>query len=122
MNKMNNFTLICIMLITAVIFVVLMMFFERYIVSTANKQLIRIMLFSLLLNVIILVFLIFSYSKITFEPGIQGPKGIKGRVGPRGRDSNIAECSPKNESLGNAKMFIKKENKLKEFIKPHLKS
>ena len=40
MNKMNNFTLICIMLITAIIFVVLMMFFERYIVSTANKQLI----------------------------------------------------------------------------------
>lgn len=119
---MNNFTLICIMLITAIIFVVLMMFFERYIVSTANKQLIRIMLFSLLLNVIILVFLIFSYSKITFEPGLQGPKGIKGRVGPRGSDSNIAECSPKNENLGNAKMFIKREKKLKEFIKPHLKS
>ena len=66
--------------------------------------------------------LLFSYSKITFEPGIPGPKGLKGRVGPTGPDSNIAECTPKNENLGNAKMFIKRENKSKEFIRPHLKS
>tara|TARA_B100000902_G_C27316437_1_gene921652 strand:+ start:201 stop:566 length:366 start_codon:yes stop_codon:yes gene_type:complete len=118
--KISGIGLIGIMLFTAIIFMVMMMFFERYFSNNSNKQLMRIMIFSLLLNIIILVFLIFSYSKIIFNPGIQGPSGLKGRVGPQGRDSDIAECSPKLEKLGEVKKIFNDEKNMTKLDKPIL--
>ena len=118
---LSNLGLIGLLILTTIIFVVIMMFFERYFGNKNNKQLMRIMLLTLLLSVNILIFLIFSFSTVKFKPGVQGPKGLKGRVGPMGKESNIAECTKKYETLGDAYMNLNKQKSKYKFKKPLLR-
>jgi hypothetical protein len=101
--RVTNTGLIGLIFIVIIGCIVTMMAFERYFYTLPNKILIRIMLLALALNLCILLFLIFSFSKVRFDPGPQGPKGTRGRLGPKGKSSNVQGCEKQTQSLGRTK-------------------
>lgn len=101
--RFTNTGLIGLVMIIILASLVVMMAFERYFYAIENKILIRIMLLALALNLCILVFIIFSFSKVRFDPGPQGPKGTRGRLGPNGKSSNVEGCEKQTKSLGRSK-------------------
>lgn len=101
--RVTNTALIGLIFIVIISCIVIMMAFERYFYTLPNKVLIRIMLLALALNLCILLFLIFSFSKVRFDPGPQGPKGTRGRLGPNGKSSNVQGCEKQTSSLGRSK-------------------
>ena len=92
--------LIGIILVVAVIGLVIMMVFERYLAPLlANKVLLRIVLLGILINLCILIFLIYSFSRVSFQPGPRGPSGIRGIRGPAGSNANINKCSKQTKTI-----------------------
>jgi hypothetical protein len=85
------------------------LFFERYMPKTESLILYRIMMFTIMLNVVILFFLIFSFSKIKFIPGPKGPKGIRGRKGFDGKYDTVQKCAKQYKTLGNE--YLEKKRK-----------
>ena len=99
-QKVSSPALIGIILVVAVIGLVIMMVFERYLAPVlANKVLLRLVLLGVLINLCILVFLIYSFSRVSFQQGPRGPSGIRGLPGPSGSNANINKCSKQTKTI-----------------------
>jgi len=99
-QKVSSPALIGIILVVAVIGLVIMMVFERYLAPVlANKVLLRLVLLGVLINLCILVFLIYSFSRVSFQQGPRGPSGIRGLPGPSGLNANINKCSKQTKTI-----------------------
>ncbi len=83
-----------------------LVFFERYFPNVSDKTLIRIIIIGFGINIAILFFIIMSYNKVYFKPGVQGPKGIRGPPGPQGPTSGISGCKKAEYKLGNLKKQV----------------
>ena len=91
-----------------------MMFFERYLLTNKNEKTVgRIILFCILVNILILVFLILTFSKIQFTPGPRGPRGIRGRRGHQGRMDGLNQCVKQSKTLGEMKYENDKQKQIK---------
>lgn len=110
-NRLSGLGLLSILLFITLICVVVNIIFERYMKSTETKIFFRIMLGTILLNILILVFLVFSFSRVQFLEGPQGPKGLRGRNGNRGKYDTVAKCKKQSKTLADEyQEKLKKEN------------
>ena len=99
-QRVSSPALIGIILVVAVIGLVIMMVFERYLAPVlANKILLRIVLLGVLINLCVLVFLIYSFSRVSFQQGPRGPSGIRGLPGPLGGNASINKCSKQTKTI-----------------------
>lgn len=109
-NRISGLGLLGILLFISIICATIGFVFEKYMSNTGTIMFFRIMLFAVMLNVCILVFLIFSFSKIKFASGPKGPKGIRGRRGYQGKVDSVAKCNKQSKKLGEAHLEkLKKE-------------
>jgi hypothetical protein len=99
-NRITGIGLLGILFSVALLCIVGGIIFERYMKSSESKIFFRIMLFTIMLNIIILVFLIFSFNKIKFVPGPSGPQGIRGRRGFNGKYDTVQKCEKQTKTLG----------------------
>lgn len=74
-----------------------------------SKHLISIQMFgiTIIINIIILVFLIMSFSKVTFQVGSQGPTGNKGIKGLDGNNGGLQVCNKKYKTADEHKAYVK---------------
>ena len=114
-NKGNGgFAIIGILLAITLICIVAMIFFERYFLTKKNEKVVgRVILLCILINVLILVFLILTFSKIQFTPGPKGPKGLRGRRGHQGKMQGLNQCEKQGKTLGELKYETEKGNQIK---------
>ncbi len=99
-QKVSSPALIGIILVVAVIGLMVMMVFERYLAPVlANKVLLRIVLLGILINLCVMIFLIYSFSRVSFVVGPRGPAGIRGLQGPSGRNAKINKCSKQTKTI-----------------------
>jgi len=79
-----------------------------------SKYLTSIKLFgiSIIVNIIILIFIIMSFSKIKFQRGPQGPMGNKGNKGGNGVDGGLQVCDNIYETVQEKKAFQRSLNYL----------
>ena len=110
----GGFAIIGILLAITLICIVTMMFFERYFLTKQNEKVVgRIILLCILINILILVFLVLTFSKIQFTPGPKGPKGIRGRRGHQGKMQGLNQCQKQGKTLGEMKYETEKGNQIK---------
>jgi hypothetical protein len=110
-NRISGLGLLGILLLICLICVIIGFIFERYIGNKGTIMFFRIMLFAVMLNVCILVFLVFSFSKVKFASGPTGPKGIRGRRGFQGKVDSVAKCVKQSKKLGEERLEkLKAEN------------
>lgn len=87
--------------------VVLMQFMDKLFAGSKNINAIRMFFIALIINVIILIFLVMSFSKVKFSSGIEGPQGNKGARGREGLPGGLNVCSQKYQTVGEKKAFEK---------------
>lgn len=114
MGGTSNIAIIGILLGISLISIVAMMFFERYFFTKNNEKAVcRIILLCILINLIIFVFLVLTFSKITFNQGPQGTQGIRGRIGHTGRMDGLNQCKKQSKTLGEMKYEESKKKLIK---------
>lgn len=103
-------------IITAIVLfiggVVGMQMLDRLFAGSKNINAIRMFAIATVLNVIILVFILMSFSKIKFTVGTNGPQGNKGDRGFEGSPGGLTVCKPKARTAQEQKALIKSENYL----------
>ena len=79
-----------------------------------SKYLTAIKLFgiSIIFNIITLIFIIMSFSKIKFQRGPQGPMGNKGNKGSKGIPGGLQVCGETYETVQEKKAFQRSLNYL----------
>jgi membrane-bound ClpP family serine protease len=92
--------------------VVGMQFLDRLFAGSKNLQAIRIFALTITLNIIILLFIIMSFSKIKFMVGMQGPQGNKGERGMEGAPGGLSVCKPIARTAQEQKAFKKSDQYL----------
>ena len=105
-NRVSSFGLIGVILLTVLLGVIVMMIFEKYFGMVENKILVRFIILGIILNIGITIFLIVSFSRVTFAIGPEGPRGIRGRVGMAGNYASVNKCSKINKNLAREKYDI----------------
>lgn len=111
-NRITGLGLIGILLSISLLCVVVAIFLERYMKSKESKLFFRLLIITVMLNIMVLTFLIFSFSKIKTKIGPRGPRGIRGRRGFNGKYDTVQKCEKQTKLLGNEYM----ENKKSETI------
>lgn len=87
-------------------------FINRLFAGSKNINGIRIFGFTIIINLIIFVFLIMSFSKVTVSPGYQGPQGNRGDKGFTGKPGGLTVCGNKYQTVQEKKMYEKNLNYL----------
>ena len=82
-----------------------MQFLDKLFMGSKNINAIRMFALAILINIIILLFILMSFSKVKFAPGPAGPQGNKGSRGYRGRDGGINLCNKKYQTAEEKKAF-----------------
>ena len=98
-------------IITLIVFIcgiVLIQFVSRTFIGSKNLTAIQMFGITVLINIIILIFLVMSFSKVNQRRGPQGPMGNKGDKGIGGNNGTLAVCNTTFQNSEN-----KKYNKLK---------
>lgn len=95
-----------------------MQFLDRLFMGSKNLNAIRMFSVAILINIIILLFILMSFSKIKFAPGSKGPQGNKGSRGSYGNDGGINICNKKYQTAEEKKTFVRANNYLD--LKPPL--
>ena len=85
---------------------------DRLFAGSKNLNAIRMFGFTILINIIILLFLIMSFSKVKFQQGSQGPQGNKGERGYQGNNGGLQVCGKKYQTVEEKKSFEKALNYL----------
>lgn len=85
---------------------------DRLFAGSKNLNAIRMFAFTIIINIIILLFLIMSFSKIKFAPGAVGPQGNKGYRGLSGRDGGLKMCGMRYQTVEEKKSLEKASNYL----------
>jgi len=83
---------------------------DRLFAGSKNLNAIRMFSLSILINIIILLFLIMSFSKVKFNQGDKGPQGNKGESGRKGPDGGFQLCKPKVQTVEEKKVYEKTIN------------
>ena len=85
---------------------------DRLFTGSKNLNVIRMFGFSILLNIVILLFLIMSFSKVKLQQGYQGPQGNKGYQGYQGDNGGLQVCGKKYQTVEEKKTYEKALNYL----------
>ena len=112
-GQITGATLIFLMLGIIIIFILGMMYFEKYLKNKDEKMVLYTFAVLICLNIIIFMFLYFTFSKIRFRRGPRGPKGMRGRAGLSGRYDTINLCNKQSNTLGEEKYEIQKRTNLR---------
>ena len=78
---------------------------DRLFIGSKNLTTIRLFGISIIINIIILIFLIMSFSKIKFQKGLPGPRGNKGSKGNIGSPGGINVCGINYQTVEEKKAF-----------------
>lgn len=78
---------------------------DRLFTGSKNLNVIRMFGFSILLNIVILLFLIMSFSKVKLQQGYQGPQGNKGYQGYQGDNGGLQVCGKKYQTVEEKKTY-----------------
>lgn len=78
---------------------------DKLFMGSKNLNAIRMFALAILINIIILLFIVMSFSKVKFTPGPQGPQGNKGSRGGSGQDGGINLCNKKYQTAEEKKSF-----------------
>lgn len=80
---------------------------DRLFAGSKNLTTIRLFGICIIINIIILIFIIMSFSKIKFQRGPQGPMGNKGNKGDIGSPGGLQVCGNKYQTVEEKKAFEK---------------
>lgn len=103
---------IIITLVILIIGVIGLNFLDGLFAGSKNLTAIKLFGISIIVNVIILIFIIMSFSKIKFKRGPQGPTGNKGNKGYKGKDGGLQVCGKTYETVQEKKAFQRSLNYL----------
>ena len=109
---------IVVSLIITICGVVFLQVMDRLFAGSQNLSIIRIFFIAILINIIILVFLIMSFSRIRIQKGPQGPVGNKGLKGYNGKPGGLQVCGVNYQTIEEKKSVMKSLNYLD--LKPPL--
>ena len=98
---------IVVALIIAICGIVFLQVMDRLFTGSQNLSIIRIFFIAIIINVIILVFLIMSFSRIRIQKGPQGPIGNKGHKGSPGKPGSLQVCGIKYQTIEEKKTLEK---------------
>ncbi len=87
-------------------------FLDRLFTGSKNLNAIRMFGFAILINIIILVFILMSFSKVKFTQGPHGPQGNKGSRGGSGKNGGLNLCNSKYQTAEEKKSFERANNYL----------
>ena len=73
--------------------IVVIQFFDRLFTGSKWRNLIRMVCITIIINIILGIFLIMSFTHVKSTPGQQGPSGNKGLPGNLGADGSLSMCS-----------------------------
>ena len=79
-----------ILLFIALIGIAILSALHNYFRKSPYHFIIQTSSIAIILNIMVAVFIVLSFSKITFEPGEQGPRGIRGEKGDIGQSSGLS--------------------------------
>lgn len=103
-NRVTSPAIIGIILGIIAVGILIMMTFERYIGPILESRILfRVILLGIIANVCIMMFIIYSFSRVTFAIGPRGPDGIRGRIGAAGANASINKCSKQVKSISSEK-------------------
>ena len=97
-------------IITLVIFIVGLVglqLLDRIFAGSQNLNAIRMFGITIMINIVILIFLIMSFSKVKFSQGPTGPQGNKGERGLSGIPGGINLCGKKYQNVQEKKFYEK---------------
>lgn len=83
--------------------IVIIMFLDDLFEKSKNRNGVRMFGLAIVINIIILIFLIMSFSKVKFQQGSKGPQGNKGYKGYTGKDGSLQNCGSRNISVAEAR-------------------
>lgn len=106
--------LILVLLIIFIITVVILRYIETLLIGNKYLTIIKLFIIALMFNIMILLFLTMSFSKIKLAKGPIGPKGNRGEQGNIGKYDTCGVCGPQPTSVG----YVKTEKMKKELIIP----
>ena len=78
---------------------------DRLFAGSKNLNAIRMFGITIIINIIILVFLIMSFSKVKFKEGSSGPQGNKGSRGLSGTPGGLNICGNKYQNVQEKKAY-----------------
>jgi hypothetical protein len=85
---------------------------DRLFAGSKNLNAVRMFAIAITINIITLVFILMSFSKIKFAVGVNGPQGNKGERGSEGGPGGLVVCKPKARTVQEQKALIKSQNYL----------
>ena len=85
---------------------------DKIFAGSKNISAIRMFGITILVNIIILVFLVMSFSKVNFAQGSIGPTGNKGDKGLDGNSGGLSVCGKKYQTIEEKKTYEKSIIKL----------
>ena len=80
-------------------------FLDKLFVGSKNINTIRMFGITITINVLILIFLVMSFSKVRFAEGEIGPVGNKGEIGFMGKSGSLGICSSRTQTVEEKKVF-----------------
>ena len=83
---------------------------DRLFAGSKNLNGIRMFAITIIINIIILLFLIMSFSKVKFLEGPKGPQGNKGEHGYQGNNGGFQVCGKIYQTVEEKKTFEKTVN------------
>ena len=96
-----------------------MQMLDKLFAGSKNLQAIRIFALAITLNIVILLFILMSFSKIKFAVGPEGPQGNKGDRGGEGAPGGLVVCKP-NPRTAQEQKAIKKSASYLDLKPPYL--
>jgi hypothetical protein len=92
--------------------IVILQVLDRLFQGSKNLAMIRIFCICFILNIIIIVFLIMSFSRVKLQTGPKGPTGNKGQQGYEGKTGGLQVCSNKFQTINEKKTILKAQDYL----------
>lgn len=107
LNLQELFTPIFIIIVVFVMIcgTVFLKYLDKLFNGSDNLMTIRMFGVAIILNVIIFLFIIMSFSKIKFNRGKEGPQGNKGMRGDQGDNGGLNICETNTQTSINKKIF-----------------
>jgi len=93
-------------IITLIVFIcgiVLLQVVSKMFIGSKNINAIQMFGLTILINIMILIFLVMSFSKVNLSQGPQGPMGNKGDKGLNGNNGTLAVCKAEYQNAENKK-------------------
>jgi len=92
--------------------IVFLQFIDKLFTGSKNINAIRMFFLAVIINIIILLFIIMSFSKIKLTPGHIGPQGNKGERGLEGKNGGLQVCNKRYQTVDEKKDFERSINYL----------